>query len=123
VSCRACAAYKGLEDASARAASDEYYSSVFRLPLNDRINPHAFCFAIAKMVQERTEPRLKQLNESLRALMHQGEGPFPRALANARRSLQVDLGSSLIVSRTTSIPLTLLRSNKCQCSFCELNDS
>lgn len=95
---RACAAYRGLSDLEARAASDEYYSSVFRLPLQDRLNPHAFSFTVAKMIQQRSDPRLKNLNFSLRSLMHEGEGPFFKALNNARRALQVDLGSTLIVS-------------------------
>jgi hypothetical protein len=95
--CRACVVYRGLSEFTARAASDEYYSSVFRLPLNDRINPHAFSFTIAKMIQQRSDPRMKDLNFSVRSLMHEGEGPFWKALNNARRALQVDLGSTLIV--------------------------
>jgi hypothetical protein len=100
---RACAAYRGLSDLEARAASDEYYSSVFRLPLQDRLNPHAFSFTVAKMIQQRSDPRLKNLNFSLRSLMHEGEGPFFKALNNARRALQVDLGSTLIVSGATVV--------------------
>lgn len=95
--CRTCDAYKGLPDSAARAASDEYYSTVFRLPVSDRINPHAFSFTIAKMILQRSDPRLKHLNLSLRSLMHDGEGPFWKALNNARRALKVDLGSTLIV--------------------------
>ena len=90
-------AYKGLADSAARAASDEYYSTVFRLSLNDRINPHAFSFTIAKMIQQRSDPRMKSLNFSLRSLMHEGEGPFFKALNNARRALEVNLSSTLIV--------------------------
>ena len=90
-------AYKGLADSAARAASDEYYSTVFRLSLNDRINPHAFSFTIAKMIQQRSDPRMKSFNFSLRSLMHEGEGPFFKALNNARRALEVNLSSTLIV--------------------------
>ena len=97
LNCRACVAYKGLADSAARAASDEYYSTVFRLSLNDRINPHAFSFTIAKMIQQRSDPRMKSLNFSLRSLMHEGEGPFFKALNNARRALEVNLSSTLIV--------------------------
>ncbi len=94
--------YRGLSEFTARAASDEYYSSVFRLPLNDRINPHAFSFTIAKMIQQRSDPRMKDLNFSVRSLMHEGEGPFWKALNNARRALQVDLGDTLVVGGVTN---------------------
>ena len=59
--------YRGLADFAARAASDEYYMTVFRLPLSDRINRHA------------SDPRMKDLNFSLRSLMHESEGPFWKA--------------------------------------------
>jgi hypothetical protein len=96
--CRACVAYKGLPDYVARAASDEYYRTVFRLSLNDRVNPHAFSFIIAKMIQQRSDPRIKHMNFCLRSIMHEGEGPFWKALNNSRRALKVDLSSTIIVS-------------------------
>jgi len=97
VKCRSCIVYRGLADFAARAASDEYYMTVFRLPLSDRINPHAFAFTIANMMHQRSDPRMKDLNFSLRSLMHESEGHFWKALNNARRALQVDFGSTLIV--------------------------
>jgi hypothetical protein len=113
LTCRACAAYRGLPDSVARAASDEYYSTVFRLSLNDRVNPHAFSFTIAKMIQQRSDPRMKHFNLSLRSLMHEGEGPFWRALNNARRAMNVDLSSTLIVRCSIFL-------GKCEMLLCKI---
>jgi hypothetical protein len=90
--------YRGLADFAARAASDEYYMTVFRLPLSDRINPHAFAFTIANMMHQRSDPRMKDLNFSLRSLMLESEGPFWKALNNAR--FASCFGSTLIVLRS-----------------------
>jgi hypothetical protein len=101
--------YRGLADFAARAASDEFYMTVFRLPLSDRINPHAFAFTIANMVHQRSDPRMKDLNFSLRSLMHESEGPFRKALNNARRALQVDFSSTLIVRSVYALFLEMMR--------------
>ena len=90
--------YRGLADFAARAASDELYMAVFsRLPLSDRINRHA------------SDPRMKDLNFSLRSLMHESEGPFRKALNNARRALQVDFSSTLIVRSVCALFLEMMR--------------